>query len=80
MGLLGIPLEFLIFGATLAVVASFHDWALRAALIGLGATILYKLVAPGEAVPAITFGSGRLAVSLLVAAAAIVYFIVRMGG
>jgi cytochrome b len=38
------------------------------------------VVAPGEAVPPITFGSGRLAISLLVAAAAIVYFIVRLGG
>lgn len=38
------------------------------------------VVAPGEPVPTITFGSGRLAVSLLIAAAAIVYFIVRLGG
>ncbi len=38
------------------------------------------VVAPGEKVPTITFGSGRLAISLFVAAAAIVYFIVRLGG
>ena len=38
-------------------------------------------VAPsGEAQPALTFASGRLAVSLLIVAAAIVYFIVRAGG
>ena len=38
------------------------------------------VVAPGEALPTLSFGSGRLAISLLVAAAAVVYFIVRMGG
>ena len=38
------------------------------------------VVAPGEAVPTITFGSGRLALSLFIVAAAIVYFIVRLGG
>ena len=38
------------------------------------------VVAPGEALPPLSFGSGRLAISLLVAAAAVVYFIVRMGG
>jgi hypothetical protein len=31
-------------------------------------------------VPTLTFTSGRLAVSLLIVAAAIVYFIVRVGG
>jgi cytochrome b len=39
-----------------------------------------QVVAPSEAPPVLTFGSGRLALSLLVAAAAIVYFIVRIGG
>jgi cytochrome b len=38
------------------------------------------VVAKGEPVPTITFGSGRLAISLFVVAAAIVYFIVRLGG
>jgi cytochrome b len=38
------------------------------------------VVAPGEPVPTISFGSGRLALSLLIAAAALVYFIVRLGG
>jgi len=37
-------------------------------------------VAPGKPAPALSFGSGRLAVSLLIVAAAIVYFIVRLGG
>ena len=39
-----------------------------------------QVVAPGEPAPALAFGSGRLALSLFVAAAAIVYFIVRLGG
>src|SRR5215470_3296681 len=38
------------------------------------------VVAPGKPEPALSFGSGRLALSLLVVAAALVYFIVRMGG
>lgn len=41
---------------------------------------LDQAVAPGKPVPVIAFGSGRLAISLLVACAAIVYFIVRLGG
>lgn len=38
------------------------------------------VVAPGEADPPITFSSGRFALSLLVLSAAVVYFIVRLGG
>lgn len=38
------------------------------------------VVPPGQPAPRLAFASGRLAVSLLVAAAAIVYFIVRAGG
>lgn len=38
------------------------------------------VVGPGKTEPTLTFASGRLAVSLLIAAAAIVYFIVRAGG
>ena len=41
---------------------------------------LDDVVAPGQPRPALSFGSGRLAVSLLVVAAAVVYFIVRLGG
>jgi cytochrome b len=37
-------------------------------------------VPPGKPEPALSFGSGRLALSVLVVAAAIVYFIVRLGG
>jgi cytochrome b len=38
------------------------------------------VVPPGAREPALSFASGRLALSLLIAAAAIVYFIVRAGG
>ena len=38
------------------------------------------VVPPGQPAPRLVFASGRLAVSLLLAAAAIVYFIVRAGG
>lgn len=41
---------------------------------------LLDVVADGQPAPKLVFGSGRLAVSLLIAAAAIVYFIVRLGG
>ena len=41
---------------------------------------LDDVVAPGQARAALSFASGRLAVSLLIVAAAIVYFIVRAGG
>ena len=38
------------------------------------------VVAPGEPAPVLTFGAGRLALSLFLASAAVVYFIVRLGG
>ena len=38
------------------------------------------VVPPGQPAPKLTFASGRLAISLLIASAAIVYFIVRAGG
>lgn len=38
------------------------------------------VVAPGQPVPKLAFGSGRLAISLLAASAAVVYFILRAGG
>ena len=43
MSLAGIPLEFLLFAATLAGVAVFHHHTLRVALIGVTAVVLYKL-------------------------------------
>ena len=41
---------------------------------------LDDVVPPGKPEPTLSFGSGRLALSLLIVAAAIVYFIVRPGG
>jgi cytochrome b len=41
---------------------------------------LDDVVPPGKPAPALSFASGRLALSLLIVAAAIVYFIVRLGG
>jgi len=38
------------------------------------------VVPPGQSVPRLVFASGRLAISLLIASAALVYFIVRAGG
>ncbi len=38
------------------------------------------VVPPGKPAPRLAFASGRLAISLLIASAAIVYFIVRAGG
>jgi cytochrome b len=40
----------------------------------------HDVVHPGQPVPRLHFASGRLAVSLLIACAAVVYFIVRLGG
>jgi hypothetical protein len=42
-----------------------------------GSKPLEDCVAPGEPAPKLQFASGRLAISLLIACAAIVYFIVR---
>ena len=41
---------------------------------------LEQVVPPGQAPPRLVFASGRLAISLLLASAAMVYFIVRAGG
>jgi Na+/H+ antiporter NhaD/arsenite permease-like protein len=43
----GVPLEFVLFGGTLAGVALFHRHTLRVALIGLALIVLYKLFGPG---------------------------------
>lgn len=45
-----------------------------------GRKSLDDVVAPGAAAPKLQFASGRLAISLLLVAAALVYFIVRAGG
>lgn len=55
----------------------------RQNLIGamvIGRKPLDDVVPPGAPAPRLVFQSGRLAVSLLLAAAAVVYFIVRAGG
>jgi len=44
---LDIPLEFVLFGLTLAGVAVFHHHTLRVSLIGLTAITLYKLFVTG---------------------------------
>jgi cytochrome b len=44
-----------------------------------GSKPLDDVVAPGKAPPRLQFASGRLAISLLIACAAVVYFIVRLG-
>ena len=41
---------------------------------------LNDVVAPGKPEPALSFASSRLALSLLIVAAAVVYCIVRAGG
>jgi Na+/H+ antiporter NhaD/arsenite permease-like protein len=45
--LLGIPVEFILFGATLGGVALFHHHTLRVALIGLATITAYKLLFTG---------------------------------
>lgn len=45
-----------------------------------GAKRADQVVAPGTPLPVLKFASGRLAISLLVVCAAVVYFIVRLGG
>jgi Na+/H+ antiporter NhaD/arsenite permease-like protein len=47
MEIAGIPLEFLLFAATLAGVALFHHHTLRVALIGLAAITAYKVLVAG---------------------------------
>jgi Na+/H+ antiporter NhaD/arsenite permease-like protein len=44
---LGVPFEFVLFGATLAGVAVFHRHTLQVALAGLSAIVLYKLAFTG---------------------------------
>ncbi len=44
---IGVPIEFVLFGLTLAGVALFHHYTLQVALIGLGAITLYKLGVTG---------------------------------
>jgi len=44
---LGIPVDFLLFGATLLGVALFHHQTLRVALIGLAAILAYKFLVTG---------------------------------
>jgi Na+/H+ antiporter NhaD/arsenite permease-like protein len=45
--ILGVPVEFLLFAATLVGVALFHRHTLNVALIGLAAIVLYKLAFTG---------------------------------
>ena len=77
-------INVLIWMAALHVLAAivYLVWK-RQNLIGAmvtGRKPLDDVVAPGKSAPKLAFASGRLAVSLLLAAAAIVYFIVRAGG
>lgn len=43
----GVPVEFVLFGATLAGVALFHRHTLQVALAGLAFIVVYKLLGPG---------------------------------
>ena len=43
----GIPIDFILFGATLAGVAIFHHHTLRVALVGLAAVLAYKFLVVG---------------------------------
>jgi Na+/H+ antiporter NhaD/arsenite permease-like protein len=45
--ILGVPLDFILFGLTLLGVAVFHHHTLRVALIGLGTISIYKIVFTG---------------------------------
>ena len=45
--LFGIPVDFLLFGATLLGVALFHHHTLRVALIGLATITAYKVLVTG---------------------------------
>src|SRR5262245_22206936 len=46
---LGVPLDFVLFAATLAGVAVFHRHTLQVALAGLGLIVIYKLAVTGFA-------------------------------
>src|SRR5215203_4258828 len=56
--LLGIPVEFLLFAATLIGVAVFHHHTLRVALCGLAAVVSFKLLFTGFAAGAGIGGLG----------------------
>jgi len=56
--LLGVRIEFILFGVTLLGVALFHDRTLQVAASGLGAIVLYKLLVTG-------FGEGSGIAGLL---------------
>ncbi|MGH8670371.1 MAG: citrate transporter, partial [Burkholderiales bacterium] len=45
--LFGVPVDFVLFGATLIGVALFHHHTLRVALTGLAVIVLYKLAFTG---------------------------------
>jgi len=45
--LLGVPVDFILFGLTLLGVALFHHHTLRVAVVGLAAITLYQLLGPG---------------------------------
>jgi Na+/H+ antiporter NhaD/arsenite permease-like protein len=57
--LLGIPVDFILFGLTLLGVALFHHLTLQVALTGLGAIVAYKLVLTG-----FKFGPGLAGLAL----------------
>ncbi len=57
--LLGIPVDFILFGATLLGVALFHRHTLQVALAGLGAIVAYKLALTG-----FKFGPGLAGLAL----------------
>ena len=57
--LLGIPVDFILFGATLLGVALFHHHTLQVALTGLGAIVVYKLAFTG-----FKFGAGLAGLAL----------------
>lgn len=74
----------------LLILAALHVFAVllylvlkRHNLVGAmitGRKPIEDVVPPGQPAPKLAFASGRLAISLLIASAALVYFIVRAGG
>ena len=60
--LLGIPIAFILFAATLLGVALYHHYTLQVALTGLTAIILYKLAFTGfHGIPGLEGLAGHLA-------------------
>src|SRR5215217_5152582 len=57
--LLGIPVDFILFGLTLLGVALFHHYTFQVALTGLAAIIAYKLIFTG-----FKFGTGFTGLAL----------------